>query len=692
MKTSKLLTALLSGVLLSAMPAFAVQEVTDMRDDGQETEVRKVLYGNLSEKQVYSLTNYATDAKTSGASVDIITREDIKGQNSPVISKLLNQSLGVTYGQGSGGEGQPTSLIIRGSNRVMVTVDGTRIDDITGTQRTTNLSNLSNIDDIERMEIVRGANGTIAGHTASGGMVAMQTRRGSGRLKMEAESLFGSYGYFKERYAIMGGGDKFDHYTALTWFKTDDGSYTEYMGRYGENSYNNLNIVGNYGVRFLDGKAELRNIARYSRGRKNLEMSNYNRIPNNDYAITHQFTDALEWKQQVNDKYDYNVKTSVYTSNYNWYADENYMSSYGYPVRTLANSSLKGLRYNIGTQHNYEIFDWNKFSLGYNFETEWFRSKYSDYIDSNYNTLDTGRTLQHDVYAQDCINIKDMLFIRGGARLMTNSKYGTYVMPNASAALVLPTFNLEGAKTTLRGSWGMNVNNPTLYQRFGYVAPSDWGSGPMYGLYPNPDLSPEKVNSWDAGINQSFFDDKLSFDFGYFNSSYRDYIQYTYIDSSWNAQYRNIDKVEMSGYEGKITWNPNEKFKIVVNYTFTDAENKTTHSRLDLISKNRVNGTIVWTPIERFSAYVGVEGGDERYISTNKLPGYVDVNIGGNIRLFSWKDAHFYLQGDLYNLLNQKIACGYANATAGRIYRPGINFRLGLFVKYNLPEKTKERV
>lgn len=90
MKTSKLLTALLSGVLLSAMPAFAVQEVTDMRDDGQETEVRKVLYGNLSEKQVYSLTNYATDAKTSGASVDIITREDIKGQNSPVISKLLN--------------------------------------------------------------------------------------------------------------------------------------------------------------------------------------------------------------------------------------------------------------------------------------------------------------------------------------------------------------------------------------------------------------------------------------------------------------------------------------------------------------------------------------------------------------------------------------------------------------------------
>ena len=42
------------------------------------------------------------------------------------------------------------------------------------------------------------------------------------------------------------------------------------------------------------------------------------------------------------------------------------------------------------------------------------------------------------------------------------------------------------------------------------------------------------------------------------------------------SQYRNISKVDMSGYEGKITWTPNEKFKVILNYTFTDAENKET--------------------------------------------------------------------------------------------------------------------
>lgn len=689
MKTSKLLTALLSGILLSAMPAFAVQEVTDMRDDGQETEVRKVLYGNLSEKQVYSLTNYATDAKTSGASVDVITRDDIKDQNSPFISQLLNQTMSLTYGQGSGGMGQPAKLMMRGSDRVLFTIDGVRIDRVEGTARTTEIQNFLLSDDYERIEVVRGAQGTIAGHTASGGMVAMQTRRGSGRLKMEAESLFGSYGYFKERYAIMGGGDKFDHYTALTWFKTDDGTEYEGYNMKGNNSYNNLNVVTNYGLRVLDGKAEIRNIARYNRAKKFMETNpdhdwmGIHPDKLDDYATNHYFTDSLTWKHEVNDKWDYdlhaNVFNSRYTSHYGEYGPYTY---WGWTMTDPASTSTyNGTRFNLGTQQNIKLADWNKLSVGYNYEIEHAR------FGATNMASESASTQQHDVYAQDCINIKDILFIRGGARMMTNSKYGTWVMPNASGALVLPTFKLEGAKTTLRGSWGMNVNNPTLYQRYGFAG---------YGYLPNPNLDPERVNSWDAGINQSFFNDKLSFDFGYFQSYYRDYIESVYDYMTRSSQYRNVSKVDMSGYEGKITWTPNEKFKVILNYTFTDAENKETHSQVPLVSKNRVNGTIVWTPVERFSAYVGVEGGDARNYDakgTQKLPGYVDVNIGGNIRLFSLKDAHFYLQGDLYNLLNQKIACGYHYGIGnGRIYRPGINFRLGLFVKYNLPEKTKERV
>lgn len=685
-KSASLIALALS---LSLMPVTAIESLTDIRDDGKELEAKKVLYGSAAKKEIYSLNNYSVDAATTGASVDVITREDIKDQNSPFISRLLNQTTGLTYGTGSGGLGQPSKLIIRGSDRVLFSIDGVRIDDIAGTARTTNLSNFLSSDDYERIEVVRGTQGTIAGQNASGGIVAMQTRRGYGKLRTESESLFGNYGYFKDRFAIMGGNEKADHYTAVTWFKTDDGTWLEDNGVRGDNSYNNLGIVGNYAVRFLDGKAELRDVVRYSRGRKNLGMNVYSYgLEDFDYSLAQDLTNSLIWKHMVTDKYDYDLRATVYNSNYDMHYNPGFQLGYsGLELdRSKYRYNQNGTRFDLGTQQNYQVTDWNKVSVGYNFEVENFRLQTAGMSDwgfwgglqpeMNYNR---DYTIQHDTYIQDCINIKDRLFIRGGARMMNHSKYGTWVTPNASASLVLPTFKIDGAKTVFRGSWGMNVNTPTLYQRF--------GDGGVYVLG-NQDLDVERVNSWDAGLTQSFFDDKLSIDFGYFNSDYRDYINY---DGGWPGKYVNLSNVKMQGYEGKVTIAPNEKIKLIVNYTYTDAENKEIHKQVDLISNNRINGTIVWSPVERFSAYAGVEGGTERFANNGavKLPGYVDVNLGTKIRLFSVKDTHFYLQGDIYNLLNQKIACGYYGA-GSRIFRPGVNYRLGIFAKYNMGEKDKD--
>lgn len=687
----KFFVMLLACILCSNLPSAAVLETIDMRDDGKESEIRKVLYGELSDKQIYSLNNYAFDAANSGASVDVITRADIKNQNSPFISQLLNQTAGLTYGTGSGGLGQPSKLIIRGSDRVMFAIDGVRVDSISGTSRTTDLNNFLLSDDYERIEVIRGAQGTIAGHTASGGIVAMQTRRGTGRLKTETESLLGSYGYFKERFAAMGGDENFDHYTAVTWFKSDDGTYLENIGRKGDNSYNNLNVVGNYGIRFLDGKAELRDVIRYSRGRKNIGMDVYNYgLRDFDYAVRQDIINSLVWHHDVNDSYDYDIKTSVYNSNYDMHYNPGFKLDWdGIGIdRSKSRVHQNGARFDIGTQHNLNITGWDKLSVGYNFEVENFRlntAGLSDWgvwgglqPDFNYQR---GYTLQHDVFVNDCINIKDILFIRGGARLLSNSRYGTWVVPNGSAALALPTFKIDGAKTTFRGSWGMNVNTPTLYQRF--------GDGGVY-VNSSPNIEPERVNSWDAGIKQSFLDDKISVDFGYFNSNYKDYINY---DGGWPGKYINLSKVDMQGYEGRFTFMPSEKVKFMINYTYTDAQDKDNKRQVDLVSNNRINGSIIFTPVERLSAYVGVESGSSRTVNNGsvRLPGYVDVNLGTLVRLFSIKEAHFYLQGDMYNLLNQKIACGYYG-NGSRIFRPGVNFRLGLFVKYNMPEKVKERV
>lgn len=661
------------AMLCFMQPSFSVSEEPIEFDADTH-----VLFGGTSKKEIYSLNNYSTPVQTSGASVDVITREDIQNQNNPDISHLLNQTMGVTYGQGNGGYGQPSKLIIRGTDRVLFTIDGVRVDSPTSINRVSNLSNYLLTDDIEKMEIIRGPHGTVAGHNSLGGMLAMRTRRGSGKLQMEAQSLFGGYGTFKERFAIMGGGEKFDHYTAINWFKTDDGSYFEHHKRFGDNAYNNLSLVGNYGIRFLDGKAELRDVIRYNRGRKNIQMDVTNTTPygpdvyTDQYAITQDFSNSLAWTHNVNKKYNYDITTTYFNNNYNInYRDVNQYTK------------MNGARFDIGTQHNYKIFDWNTLSAGYKFGVE------NYYYDSNYwgSYHKRDHNFQHDVFLNDSINIKDILFIRGGARYSYNSAYGGWVSPNASAALVLPTFKLNGAKTTFRGSWGMNKYTPSLYQRYG-----DGAS--MWPTLPNNNLKPEDANSWDAGINQSFMDGKLTFDFGFFQSNYRNFIDYDYDWMSGTGMYVNRNSARIQGYEGKVTWTPNDKFKVVVNYTYTDALDKDNHRQIDLIARNRINGTLIWTPVERFSAYIGVEGGTDRTAAagTVKLPGYIDANIGARVRLFTVKGVSTYLQGDIYNLFNQKIACGYYGSSYtgyGRIYTPGINFRLGLFVKYNLPEKEK---
>jgi outer membrane receptor protein involved in Fe transport len=198
------------------------------------------------------------------------------------------------------------------------------------------------------------------------------------------------------------------------------------------------------------------------------------------------------------------------------------------------------------------------------------------------------------------------------------------------------------------------------------------------------------MNSWDVGITQSFFNEKLSFDFGYFNSRYKDYIGYDYI--SFPGKYINIDRAKIDGYEAKATWEPNDKFKFVLNYTYTNAKDSTTGFDLPATPKNRLNGMIYITPFERWSLYFGLETASSRTYgsSAERVKGYVDAKIGTSIRLFTYKDSSVYLRANIYNLFNQNITMYREYGQC--YYAPKIRFMGGLFLEYNLPTKNKEKV
>ncbi len=701
-------------MLICAQSAFAIQENVgeEIKLNPENKEGKEELYApiyidpesntifsQIKKNAIYTLDNYIEDEISSSANIDSIKRKDIERQNSPSLSALLNSLGSVTTQTGNGSEGNITSVRIRGTDRVRMMIDGIRADRPSMTGPGVETQFLLT-DDIELVEVIKGPQGNILGTNASGGAINIQTRRGEGPFGFEAVSEMGKYGTFKERAAIMGGNEKADYYLSTTWYKTNGAMRTEKMGRIFNDSYENFSTVFNSGLRLLDNKAELRNVFRFSNAEKglgigysNLSYQYYN-DPNN-YMKNTDISDSLSFKHSVNDAYDYGVRFGLYHNRNN-----NYTLPDSFAPDENSISKIDSTRLNFMTQHNIKYKDLNTLSIGYNLENEYINGK-SDALMygswpmfplQRYNSSYSGSALQNDVYVNDVINIKDVFYLRGGARLSSNNEYGTYVTPNGSAALVLPTFKLKGAKTKFRGSWGKSVNTPTLYQRYGGFRDSwmAWSG--------NKNLDAEKMTSFDAGVEQSFMDEKIKFEFGYFNSKYKDYLSSYYeVDPvTWytTGYYDNIDSAKIQGYEGKISYEPNDKFKILLNYTYTDSKDKSTGFALPATPKNRLNGTLYWTPHERVNFYAGIETGSSRTLSSaskDKVSGYVDARLGTKIRLFSIKDVDFYARGNIYNLFNQDI-CMYKNTLANdSYYGPKIRMNAGLFIEYAPFKKRKAK-
>ncbi|MBQ4646176.1 MAG: TonB-dependent receptor [Candidatus Gastranaerophilales bacterium] len=677
--------------LACTLPSLAIEE----EFEEQIAPIPVLLEGKAKEDEIYSYSNYAESIESAGASVDIYTNQDIKKQGTPSLSEFLNQSASVQINNANGSLGSPSTIRMRGTDRIRLTIDGVRADRGSLTSPGVEPQFIL-MDDLERVEIIRGPQGNLAGTNASGGLIALQTRRGKGPFRVELGSEMGNLGTFKERFAFQGEKDGFDYYTGITWFKTDGGMRTNNLGKINNDDYNNLSVVTNLGKKVLDNKAEIRNVFRFARARKDIGLGYQQSYPYgmyespNNYALNLDIMNTLSFAHNPNEKYNYDAKFSIYHNRSNNYILPDELS--GDPTYTSI-SKINSTRMNFQTQHNYKIASWNTLSLGYNLEAESIdgRSKDIDMWNGLNKNSYSGSTLQNDVYINDLINIKDKLYIRGGARLSHHSDFGTYISPNASASLVLPTFKLKGAKTKFRASWGQSRNNPTLYQRFGTV-----NSAYMLSLA-NPNLKSEKMESYDFGLTQSFFDEKLSFDLGYFHSDYNNYIGYRGatdpITWMYVGQYENVDKATIQGVEGKITWEPKTWFKLVSSYTYTNSEDKATKTDLPSVPRNSFKTMAYWTPHHRINIHAGVVANSGRAMSTgeqaDRTDGYVDVQVGANIKVYKNENTEISLRGTVYNLLDQDVSMYKQGPTI--YYAPGVNFRLGMFMDYTIPERKKTK-
>lgn len=117
----------------------------------------------------------------TNADISVVTRQEIETMHMQNVEEALRTVPGVqflSYGA-SNTQVNMNNIRLNGSDDIVVLIDGVRMTDFKGSNKSGQISSnlLSNMDNIERIEVLRGAAGTVYGSGAKGGVINIITRK-----------------------------------------------------------------------------------------------------------------------------------------------------------------------------------------------------------------------------------------------------------------------------------------------------------------------------------------------------------------------------------------------------------------------------------------------------------------------------------------------------------------------------------
>ena len=142
---------------------------------------------------VVSATGISTPSAQIGASVSVVSRQDLQDAQVVHLQDALSHLKGVYFRQ-TGGIGGLTSLQMRGLTRqnIVVLIDGNNMADAADANGGAEIANVM-VADIERIEVFRGANSVLFGSNAVAGVINIITRQPGSAEEVEVSMKTGSH-------------------------------------------------------------------------------------------------------------------------------------------------------------------------------------------------------------------------------------------------------------------------------------------------------------------------------------------------------------------------------------------------------------------------------------------------------------------------------------------------------------------
>ncbi len=541
-RTLRRLVALLAvGGVSMAMMGEALAAEPEAAKPAEAAETPKYVLEDV----VVTAERIPTKRMDTPANVAVITAEEIEDNHYSSVAEALSHVNGVFVSNGA--SGNDNEVRINGDERVVILVDGRRINNDQGsasTRSSANLESIASMKNIERIEVIKGGGSALYGSDAVGGVVNIITKKGEG-LRTTLDVNAGSWGTYNYELSNEGSIDK------LSWFVTGGfqrRNHFDYKLNGSNNSMPNSDQKNNTFTARVDAEIDNRSSVRVQFEHKSIHGGNYTHgygMPFREYGKQ----DELYNNVAVSYHFKEGTKTPGFLrvyNNYKWVSSGNEYWATG-KQNPPFNTNTIGVEY----QNGWTLSKTNSLIAG----AEW-RESNSESIDPSGGNYSDKKIRNAAAYLQDTWNIAPKWSLVPGVRIDRHSMFGTHWTPKAAI-----NYNADD-NTQIYASWGRVFKAPTADDLYYH---DQWDS--MLG---NPDLKPESGHTETIGITHKI-DDTMTVGASYFWSELHDAIKWAAIDqddpwSPWKAF--NINYEKKHGIELSIQKQFDEHWSMDAAYSY----------------------------------------------------------------------------------------------------------------------------
>lgn len=585
---------------------------------------------------------------STGSAISVISGETLTTSNPASLTDALRSVPGLMVTQ-AGGPAGTTGVMLRGANtgQTLVLIDGVRVNDPSGAAGDFNFA-LVAPGTVDRVEVLRGPQSALYGSDAMGGVINIITKKGSGPAQYSIRTEGGSYGTASTTASMSGSSGPWNYAV------TGSGQHTNGFSSYGyripaiEAKYPNLEkdgmdrIGGSARVGYDAGEGfrfDAGVMSTFTRGAYDASFGATPDTPSNSNQLQQQI-----WAKAAVDSLGGMLTQSITTFATQVDRTFNDYSSYGInvlPANSYATSTdFRGNSF--GAEYQGDLKMGAAGSLIYGARTqhdtaESFGATILPVPTPRISTLNATKDT-NSVFALWKLPIGERLSVTMGGRVDDVVDVATFATWRTTAA-----YTISETGTKLRASAGTGAKAPTLYQLY----------EPNYG---NSGLKPEESFGYDAGIDQSLFNGRVTLSLTGFYNKFSNLIDFTFDPTPTQpfGHYINVARAETSGLElgADIDVMPGT-LRLKTAYTWLQAKDLSTGLTLARRPEHLARIALAITPNDRWLIEPRILMVSKRFSSTgelNPLAAYTRVDLYTEYKIDNnWK---VFARGE--NIFNER--------------------------------------